>query len=113
MAKLAECFVGATFGRLTVLKIVDVDYGYRFIKKAECVCSCGVTKLCSVQGLGTHTFSCGCYNLELTAAKGRANKTHGMSHTLTYKSWCEMWARTTQVTHEKYPLYKDRTPPDK
>ena len=24
-----------------------------------------------------------------------------------------MWARTTQVTHEKYPLYKDRTPPDR
>lgn len=113
MAKLAECFVGATFGRLTVLKVVVIEATHRDRKMAECTCSCGVTKLYRLDGLGVKTFSCGCYNLELTAAKGRANKTHGMSKTLTYKSWAEMWARTTQVTHEKYPLYKDRTPPDR
>ena len=62
--------------------------------------------------LGVATLSCGCLNTENTAQKGRNNRTHGMRDTPTYKSWAEMWARTTNPNHPKFPTYQLRRPPD-
>ena len=112
MAKLSEAITGAVFGRLTFIKLTWIKGGSRRYRAAECNCSCGNTVITVLGGLGVSSLSCGCLNLENTRAKGRANKTHGMRNTPTYKSWSEMWARTTNKNHHKYPAYKDRTPPE-
>lgn len=115
MAKLAEIVIGAKFGRLTItgepVKVWNSEK-IRFIKSAPVKCDCGKELITRVDSLGVRVLSCGCLNSENAAAKGRANKTHGMSTTGTYKSWAEMWARCTKENHPKYHLYKDRVPPE-
>ncbi len=78
---------GITVGRLTLLAR-DPDKKRNWI----CKCSCGNPTDPSIrdQSLSSgKSQSCGCLKLELLSAR----KTHGMSHTPTYKSWCGMWNR--------------------
>lgn len=112
MAKLSECFIGAVFGRLTVKELLVSRSEGRSRKFAYCLCLCGKTLKTRIDGLGVSALSCGCLNSENTAAKGKANKVHGMHGTPEYKSWAEMWARTTNPNHKKYAGYKDRAPPE-
>lgn len=112
MARLSECIKGAVFSRLTVEHMFKVYENNRNKNYVQCICTCGNTVKVRVDGLGTSNKSCGCLNSELVRINGKKNATHGMRHTSTYKSWVEMWARTTYKNHIKYDSYKHRTPPE-
>lgn len=112
MAKLSEIVVGKVFGRLTVVgEPCDRPAGSRLRKFVECLCQCGVSTQARLDSLGGAIVSCGCLNAEQRTSAGKANKTHGMALTSTYKSWAGMWARCTNPNNPKYELYKTRTPP--
>src|SRR5678816_3096740 len=66
---------------------------------ALCVCVCGTRKQVNrsnlLRGL---SISCGCH-------KSKASSTHGMSKTITYKSWQNMHARCLNPNNQAYPYY--------
>jgi hypothetical protein len=75
MRKRAHNFIdltGQKFGRLTVVTLVEVDYGIKWF----CVCDCGNNTTTSAAKLKSgHTKSCGCILSEKTSAR---NTTHGL-----------------------------------
>lgn len=106
--------VGLKVGRLEVVGIQKIwsETSKRYRKYADCRCECGNAFQTRMDAVGKDTLSCGCLNAEQQLVNGKKNATHSMSKTSTYKSWAEMWARCTNKNHEKYHLYKERTPPD-
>lgn len=116
MAKMSEIVEGAVFGRLSVTGERPTKVWNERKKRYEAHiavrCECGTDLTTRVDSLGGAVLSCGCLNRENTAKKGKANATHGMTGTPTYKSWSNMWDRCTRETNEKYHLYKDRAPPE-
>lgn len=89
------------FGRLTVLR--------REGKNAHCICECGVERVVLFSSLRRgNTRSCGCLARERRVAMGRANKTHGMKKTPTYKSWDGMRYRCLSPHSVSYPYYGAR-----
>ena len=90
------------FGRLTAL----VNTGYKgnngdYIWK--CLCDCGGTVEVSIGNLNCgKTKSCGC--LVKDAAKQKDNY-HGMTESLTYKSWLKMLERCRQPNCIEYENY--------
>jgi hypothetical protein len=107
MAKVAEAFIGAVFGRLTVIGTSRAPNTTKSRKKfdriSDCICSCGNKHSVQTLDLGRSTNSCGCIHLE------RSTK-HGMAGTPTYESWRGMLQRCTNPNAEHYELYKDRAP---
>lgn len=89
---------GQTFGRLTVLSRTDsTDKRTRWL----CICTCGTSHIARTQGLRNgFTSSCGCAEKERLAAP----RSHGMSGTLTHRSWCAM---KTRCTNPNVPSYAD------
>jgi hypothetical protein len=81
--------LGQTWGRLTVIEKAESEVqGNSTIAKWKCVCECGNETTVRGSSLRTgHIKSCGCYSRELTAQRGRNNRTHGLSHTKEYKSY--------------------------
>lgn len=109
MAKVADAFVGAVFGKLTVIRTYRKDaiskYGGPYTAKfSDCLCDCGNSFTLNPSNLCEFS-SCGC-------APKRTKATHGLSHTPTYQSWKDMITRTTNPNCPFYPLYKDRKPPE-
>lgn len=90
---------GKLFGRLTVQEYVGNH-------KWKCLCVCGKTAVVPSIALryGT-TKSCGCYRSEVLSAKA---KTHGMSRTKTYETWCKMISRCTSPSAVQYKHYGKR-----
>lgn len=100
--KTAKDREGEVFGRLTLVKYLG-GRNYRYL----CVCVCGNTRdVCFGNLKSGKTKSCGCLNTETLS-----NFKHGKIHTTEYHAWKDMWSRCTSPNNEKYPLYKDRTPP--
>lgn len=79
-----------------------------------CKCDCGAEVIVSSYSLRSgNTRSCGCLKREMTAAMGRAGRTHGLSRrngkiTPIYYSWTEMWRRCTKPNHIKFKHYGGR-----
>lgn len=87
------------YGKLTVKEFVKKDKYYN--KYFRVVCDCGVEKVMFAPNLVRKTNavrSCGC------------TKTHGMTNTLTYRSWSEMLrrARGSNVNRSEHKNYAGR-----
>jgi len=81
--------VGDVFGRLTVLSIYS-KYDKRYCR---CICTCGGIAKSQVHSLiSGKTKSCGCMWLE---AIKKANTTHKLTGTPTYKTWIAMKKHAT------------------
>lgn len=95
--------VGSTFGRLTVVSIID-QKGRKIY--TNCDCACGkTTKVVAYALLVGNTSSCGCLKKELLAKR---RQTHALSHTPEYKAWKTMKARCSNPKHHAYHRYGGR-----
>lgn len=96
--------VGKTFGRLTVIKMVEGRSKGKI--QWECTCSCG--KSCTIYGVylrNGDTKSCGCLFLDKTRDPSVKARKHGLSSTAEYRSWRNMVRRTTDVKDIDYSVY--------
>lgn len=77
-----------------------------------CLCDCGITHNVPSNYLrdGSST-SCGCYMREVIAKIGKAQTTHGRSHTVEYTTWFSLQRRAGNKDGH-HPTYKD-VPVDK
>lgn len=91
---------GKTFGKLVVIEFEE----YRVLSDKQrrgywsCICECGNKTSVSTSYLNSgHTTSCGCFG-------GSHRKTHGMSNTMSYKTWEAVIQR---CTNPKNPAFVD------
>jgi hypothetical protein len=91
--------VGERFGRLTVTQQRNPSE-----PKVQCRCECGEDASVPLRAWG-RTQSCGCLNRELTIKRSTR---HGMAGTLIYQVWCDMVARCTRPTHQRWDSYGGR-----
>ncbi|AXK21501.1 hypothetical protein [Bacillus sp. COPE52] len=93
-------YIGAKFGRLTVIDLFQKqEYGENKLW-AKCVCECGNTheaRIGDMKRNGVH--GCGCKQLN----RKRYGKTHGMSKTRFYNIWK---GATKRCNNEKDPNFK-------
>lgn len=108
MRKRIEINVGDRFGRLTVIKEAEKQYGHRYILVK---CDCGKEKTVNLNSLikGTST-SCGCYRKEYISQK---NFRHGFSNRKKeierlYRIWIGMKRRCCDVNDKQYHNYGAR-----
>lgn len=102
-AKLS--IIGQTYGRLTVIS----DFSKNGKTWCRCRCSCGnLTETTSNRLRIGFTKSCGCLKLEIAVRQGGLNRTHGMSHSRTYKSWDGMKDRCLNEKCKYYQRYGAR-----
>lgn len=95
---------GMTFGRLTVLH-ENGRTGRQYVLW-HCQCACGsTTDVISSHLRNGNTKSCGCLSSEVTAQR---NRTHGMSHTRTYRIWEHIHKRCSDPSHNDYAQYGGR-----
>lgn len=98
--------VGAVFGRLTVTCQLPSQN-----RKAVwlCSCSCGGTHITTGDSLRTGKVkSCGCYRVSGDYVRRHGHASFAKGVTRTYKSWSEMRARCTRVSHVSYTNYGAR-----
>jgi hypothetical protein len=101
MAVKSEVFVGAQFGRLTVI----VGNHPRKGEKVICRCECGKEIETNWQHLGKYTRSCGCLMRETCKT---VHRTHGMGNTRTYRIWCGVVYRCTNPNSDAWADYGGR-----
>lgn len=92
------------FGRWTPIKRDVLNR-----KNWNCICECGVEK--SVYGAdlrGGKSLSCGCLRGEQVAERNKANATHGMFGTRTYRAYHSMLNRCYNPNYENYLRYGGR-----
>lgn len=88
--------IGKKFGRLIVIRDAGKNNSGEILW--ECLCDCGQNSIVRGSSLRSKiTKSCGCLTKETAT-------THGMSRTLTYRSWDAMIQR---CNNPKYTGYKD------
>lgn len=93
---------GKVFNKLTVISRVGVNKHGGILW--NCLCECGKEKIVNGDYLKNgDTKSCGCIFKE-----GNNNKTHGLTKTLEYKSWCHMKERCLNSKNKKYKHYGAR-----
>jgi hypothetical protein len=93
---------GKKYNRLTIIG-VSMRSGRNTI--AVCRCDCGTEKEIYATHVRTgHIKSCGCLRVD----RGRANATHGKSHSGAYKSWTSMLSRCRNPNDGAYPMYGAR-----
>ena len=81
---------GLTFGRLTVMELVEAGSKPTW----QCKCLCGAITFVKGDKLrGGRTISCGCYRRETSKHRGKLNTRHGMKNTGAWKSWSSMMGR--------------------
>lgn len=94
------------YGRLAVLQSVR----HQGFLQWKCRCDCGEEVI--VRGANLRrgiTNSCGCLRKETTAALGRVrSRTHGMSHTVEYRTWSAMRDRCLRPTDKDFDKYGGR-----
>ncbi len=94
--------VGQKFGRWTVLSPSRVRTKDRQ-KLVICRCECGTKRRVKMASLRNHSsLSCGCLARERSVLKGT---THGMTNSITYRSWASMKSRCHWDKSENYHLY--------
>jgi len=95
---------GQRFGRLTVLSYVGCSsVGARW----KCQCDCGNIIETNRNNLiqKERTRSCGCLRRESSSER---HKTHGMTGSPTYRTWCSMRKRCEDKTDDHYKWYGAR-----
>ena len=96
--------IGKTFGNLVVVA-KDLDNATNKTKWV-CVCSCGNTVSVRDNSLKTgNTKSCGCVRKEKLIER---SKTHGLSDSKLYQTWCNMKSRCDNENNEFYMNYGGR-----
>lgn len=100
MARAAEIFIGARFGRLVVI-------GERTTGSTPVAvrCDCGSEKTVAYPSLGKFTNSCGCLYVE---SIGALRRTHGRSGTPEHSLWDNMKARCHNPANSRYESYGGR-----
>ena len=97
--------VGQTFGRLKV-----TDFSHRNERSDQfwlCHCSCGKDKAINGSSLTSNrVLSCGCLRSENMV--NRNVPTHGMSHSMEYKSWRSMLDRCLNPNDKSWSDYGGR-----
>lgn len=84
------------FGRLVVQEYVGRN-------KWKCLCDCGTTRIVASIALRRGIqVSCGCYRNKVCADRKR---THGMSRTPIYETWCKMRKRCADPKSTQYKWY--------
>lgn len=98
---------GERFGRLIAERFVEKrPVGTTTKPFWSCKCDCGNTLIVSANSLASgNTRSCGCLAKENAGSQVR---THGMSRSTEYVSWCGMVRRCEKTTCEDYPGYGGR-----
>ncbi len=111
MRKRSEVVRGAEFGRLTIIKRINLKKGRRHLYKAKCRCKCGNIHICLVDSLlNDGTKSCGCLSSEMTTDRNlRTAKFGGFSvdprFMLTFSSWQAMMTRCRNENSTAYEPY--------
>lgn len=107
--------VGEVFGRLTIIKDTGERSGGNVIWLGQCTCEPKkFTKVSSNNLRSGHTRSCGCLALEVTIAKGHANRKHGATPTdgegsqLDYIIWHGIKQRCYSKNRSSYSNYGGR-----
>lgn len=87
--------------------IADMGNNKNDHKKWLCECECGTQFVAFATNLRkpNHTTSCGCV---LTAVRGQANRTHGVSNTVFYSTWQKMLNRCYNPADTSYSNYGGR-----
>lgn len=102
MNKLNKNLSGNKFGRLFVVRFVEIHRGRSFY---ECRCDCGNVVIKNAKYLcNGDTTSCGCLKTENAIANGRKSQTHGLSNHPLYKVWASLKDR---CFNEKSHCYYD------
>lgn len=74
--------------------------GVKIRNRWLCKCKCGTQRVIREDQLKSgETRSCGCLQRELMSKRFR---THGLSESLTFKSWTNMWSRCTSPRYKRY-----------
>lgn len=95
--------IGRQYGRLTIIKFLDVVKGDA---RYQCECTCGnLANVFAMHLVGGNTSSCGCIVQE---RRINPNTPHGFSGHFLYKTWVSMIARCYNVTSHDYELYGGR-----
>ncbi len=95
--------INKKYGRLTVLSF---DKEVKFLYYYNCKCECGNIKSIRYDALKSGaTKSCGCLQKETIR---NIKITHGLSRTLTYKSWSSMMQRCFNANNTNYKDYGGR-----
>lgn len=103
--KRFQNLLGATFRRLFVVEIIGLTRkGRSYVWKCLCVCG-NYTNVRSGDLTSGKTKSCGCLNREKTRLLKR---THGLSHTLIYKTWFRMLKRCGNPLDQDWKHYGGR-----
>lgn len=107
MRNIITVTAGQRFGRLTVIREAERQYGHRYIL---CQCDCGNTKTINLNSLVKGTSkSCGCYRSEYISKK---NTTHGntRNHNIDrlYRIWIGIKRRCTNENYKHYYNYGGR-----
>jgi hypothetical protein len=101
---------GLRIGRLTV--IGRAPNGKSRETRWNVRCDCGTVKAVGAPKLvAATTTSCGCLARELSSQRRRGKaltRTHGMTDTPTYSTWCAMKTRCTNANFPGYELYGAR-----
>lgn len=102
------------YGRLVVIscegskKIGTRKYATSIIWKCKCDCGNDVI-VQNINLLSGNTQSCGCYQKDRASeVVSTVNKTHGMSNSPEYKSWCSMLTRCVNSNAPNYDHYGGR-----
>ena len=94
--------IGLKFHRLIVVERLPGGRRLRY----RCLCDCGrLTEAYGENLRNGHVKSCGCFRVEHATAK---NAKHGLSKTLTYKTWKGMRKRCLNQRDPAYPNYGGR-----
>lgn len=94
---------GQKFGRLTIVSRAEARPGERNVMWL-CDCECGAQTVVAAANIGKSTLSCGCLvkNNGAHLRGNTMNRTHNMSQSLEYKSWCSMKGRCNNPNNPKY-----------
>lgn len=103
MTKAVE-MSGQRFGKLVVIKRDGSGDDGKAVWL--CVCDCGQEKSVLGKSLRSgNTTSCGCLAAESRASRG---KTHGMTYSPEYRTWCRIKNRCYNPRVKDYPQYGGR-----
>lgn len=105
-------YVGLEF---TYLKVISegkahVTKGGHKHRTVFCVCRCGKEKEIQFSSIKNGQIkSCGCYSAEKASERMKTvQKTHGLTSTSEYNTWCSMKKRCGQKNHKQYKHYGGR-----
>ena len=104
MKRDATSMIGKQFHRLTVSAVDGVNPYGQTLWLCSCACGGAIT-VRKAHLVGGRVKSCGCYRREDSAARGRANRTHGLTDIPEYAVWTGMRYRCNTPTHPDWKYW--------